>query len=111
MIEAMACGTPVLAYSSGAAREVIEDGLTGRVVRTLDDAIVALPHVMSLDRHKVRWRFEERFSARRMMNDYLRIYRMLAKQSHAERGLRVSVGGAARVNGDELVTDAGLHVN
>jgi glycosyltransferase involved in cell wall biosynthesis len=111
LIEAMACGTPVLAYDSGAAREVIDDGVTGRVVRTLDDAILALPHVMLLDRRKVRRRFEERFSVERMTNDYLRIYRMLLKQSHPERSLRVGLNGGARVNGDELVTDAGLHVN
>jgi glycosyltransferase involved in cell wall biosynthesis len=110
LIEAMACGTPVLAYDSGAAREVIDNGATGQVVRTLDDAIVALPWVMELDRRKVRARFEERFSARRMTNDYLRIYRMLLKR-HPERSLRVGLDGGARVNGDEPVTDAGLHVN
>ena len=111
LIEAMACGTPVLAYDSGAAREVIDDGITGRVVRTIDDAIVALPRVMMIDRHKVRRRFEERFSVERMTNDYLRIYRMLLKQPHPERSLRVGLHGGARVNGDELVTYAGLHVN
>jgi glycosyltransferase involved in cell wall biosynthesis len=111
LIEAMACGTPVLAYDTGAAREVIDDGITGRVVRTIDDAIVALPRVMTIDRHKVRRRFEERFSVERMTNDYLRIYRMLLKQPHPERSLRVGLDGGARVNGDELVTDAGLHVN
>jgi len=110
LIEAMACGTPVLAYDSGAVREVIDDGTTGRVVKTLDEAIVALPRVMELDRRKVRARFEERFSARRMMNDYLRIYRMLLKQ-RPERSLRDGLDEEAHVSGDELVTDAGLHVN
>jgi len=111
LIEAMACGTPVLSYAGGSAREVIDDGVTGRVVRTLDEALIALPHVMSLDRRKVRRCFEERFSARRMVNDYLRIYRMLWKNAHPERSLRVGLDGGARVNGDEPVTDAGLHVN
>jgi glycosyltransferase involved in cell wall biosynthesis len=111
MIEAMACGTPILAFDSGAVREVIDDGITGRVVGTLDEAIVALPHMALLDRRKVRRRFEERFSSRRMATDYLRIYRTLLRQSHPERRLRLDVSGAARINGDGLVSDAGLHVD
>src|SRR5205814_2100522 len=74
MIEAMACGTPVLAFDQGAAREVIDDGVTGRVVRSLEKAIVALPEVLALDRGRVRKRFEERFSAARMAADYVNIY-------------------------------------
>ena len=63
MIEAMACGTPVLAFRCGSVPEIIEDGVTGAIVDTVDDAIAVLPRVMALDRKKVRQRFEQRFSA------------------------------------------------
>jgi len=79
MIEAMACGTPVLAFDKGAAREVIDEGVTGRVVRTLEEATAVLPHVLSLDRDRVRKRFEERFSAARMAADYVSIYETMRK--------------------------------
>ena len=66
MIEAMACGTPVLALRRGSVEEVVEDGLTGRIVDSVEEATVTLPHVMALDRRAVRRRFEERFTATRM---------------------------------------------
>ena len=77
MIEAMACGTPVLAFRCGSAPEIIEEGVTGITVETMDEAVAALPRVMALDRNKVRQRFEQRFSATRMANDYLRAYNTL----------------------------------
>lgn len=77
MIEAMACGTPVLAWRNGAVPEVLEDGVTGRIVDNMEEAICALNEVMSLDRAKVRARFEERFTVTRMANDYMRIYQNL----------------------------------
>lgn len=77
MIEAMACGTPVLAFRCGSVPEVVEDGITGVIVDTMEQAILALPRVIALDRQRVQERFEQRFSARRMANDYLRVYRML----------------------------------
>jgi glycosyltransferase involved in cell wall biosynthesis len=81
MIEAMACGTPVLAFRCGSVPEIVEDGVTGRIVSTLDEALHALPEALALDRAAVRRRFEERFSAARMAKDYVRIYRsMLRKQ-------------------------------
>ncbi len=61
MIEAMACGTPVLAFRCGSVPEVIDDGLTGRIVDSMPEAVAALPEVLSLDRRAVRRRFEERF--------------------------------------------------
>ena len=79
MIEAMACGTPVLAFRCGSVPEVIEDGLTGMIVETMDEAVAALPHVLALDRRKVRRRFEERFSAARMARDYVSVYRSLLR--------------------------------
>ena len=77
MIEAMACGTPVLALRRGSVEEVVEDGLTGHIVDSIDEATVTLPHVMGLDRRAVRRRFEERFTATRMANDYVRVYNSL----------------------------------
>jgi glycosyltransferase involved in cell wall biosynthesis len=74
MIEAMACGTPVLAFRAGAVPEVIDEGVTGLIVDTLDEAVAALPRVLALDRAAVRRRFEDRFSARRMALDYLSVY-------------------------------------
>ena len=84
MIEAMACGTPVLAFRCGSVPEIIEDGITGAIVETMEEAIAALPHVMALDRKMIRQRFEQRFSATRMAKDYVDIYRSLLATS-AER--------------------------
>jgi glycosyltransferase involved in cell wall biosynthesis len=84
MIEAMACGTPVLAFRCGSVPEVVEDGITGAIVDTMDEAIAALPRVLALDRKKVRRRFEQRFSSARMAKDYVAVYRsLLAAQSKA----------------------------
>jgi glycosyltransferase involved in cell wall biosynthesis len=77
MIEAMACGTPVLGFRRGSAAEIIDDNVTGRVVASVDEAVRLLPQVMRLDRRGVRRRFEERFSASRMAADYLDVYRSL----------------------------------
>lgn len=77
MIEAMACGTPVIAYPCGSVREVIEDGVTGRIVETVDDAVAVAPDVMRLDRARIRRRFEDRFTSDRMAEDYLSVYRRM----------------------------------
>ena len=74
MIEAMACGTPVLAFRHGSVPEVIDHGVTGIVVDGMDEAAAALPQVLALDRRKVGERFEQRFSATRMARDYARLY-------------------------------------
>ena len=79
MIEAMACGTPVLAFNCGSVPEIIEDGLTGMIVNTMEEAIAALPRVLALDRHKIRIRFDERFTAARMARDYVNVYRSLLR--------------------------------
>lgn len=81
MIEAMACGTPVLAFRCGAVPEIVEEGVTGAIVNTVDEAVAALPHVIALDRQRVRWRFEQRFSATRMAKDYVSVYRSLIASS------------------------------
>jgi glycosyltransferase involved in cell wall biosynthesis len=79
MIEAMACGTPVLAFRCGSVPEVIEDGVTGKMVDSEEEAIAALPAVLSYDRRAVRQRFEERFTDAKMAKQYVSIYRRLLK--------------------------------
>jgi glycosyltransferase involved in cell wall biosynthesis len=80
MIESMACGTPVLAFRHGSVAEVIDDGVTGRVVESEDEAVRVLPTLLAYDRRKVRQRFEERFTATRMAKDYIDSYRQLLKR-------------------------------
>ena len=79
MIEAMACGTPVLAFRCGSIPEVIEDGVTGKVVDSEEGALAALPEILSYNRRAVRKRFEERFTTTRMAKDYVSVYRRLLK--------------------------------
>jgi glycosyltransferase involved in cell wall biosynthesis len=74
MIEAMANGTPVIGFRRGAVSEVIDEGVTGFLVDSVDGAIAALPHALALDRNRVRLRFEERFSVGRMAQDYIALY-------------------------------------
>jgi glycosyltransferase involved in cell wall biosynthesis len=88
MIEAMACGTPVIAYPEGSVPEIIEDGQTGFLVTDKDEAVRAVHRLDQLDRAAIRHRFEERFSARRMAHDYVEIYRRLMDQG--ARPLRIA---------------------
>ena len=81
MIEAMACGTPTIAFRDGSVPEVLEDGVTGFIVENEDQAVSAVQRLHSLDRARIRRTFEERFTGRRMAEDYLRIYRgLIARQ-------------------------------
>jgi glycosyltransferase involved in cell wall biosynthesis len=84
MIEAMACGTPVIAYRSGSVPEVIEDGVTGFIVDGEEDAIRAVRDLPRLDRRVIRARFEERFTAVRMAREYESRYRELVTEAEAE---------------------------
>ena len=77
MIEAMACGTPVIAFNRGSVPEVIEDGVTGFIVEDEAGAIGAVDRLAHLSRAAIRERFEQRFTARRMALDYLAVYREL----------------------------------
>jgi glycosyltransferase involved in cell wall biosynthesis len=77
MIEAMACGTPVIAFNRGSAAEIVDEGVTGFVVEDITGAIGAVDRLGHLPREKVRQRFEQRFTARRMAQDYLSVYRGL----------------------------------
>jgi glycosyltransferase involved in cell wall biosynthesis len=88
MIEAMACGTPVIAFRSGSVPEVIDDGITGFVVSDEAEAIEAIKRLPELDRRKVRAQFEKRFTAKRMAEEYLRCYAALVHNSADEAGRR-----------------------
>jgi glycosyltransferase involved in cell wall biosynthesis len=95
-IEAMACGTPVVAFRCGAAPEVIDPGLTGFVVDTIDDAGRAVARIGTLDRARVRAAFERRFSVERMADDYLAAYASLREAPPAIRQLaRASLADVA----------------
>jgi glycosyltransferase involved in cell wall biosynthesis len=78
MIEAMACGTPVIAYNHGSVPEILEHGVTGFIVNDEAEAVEALKRIDTLDRGVIRARFEARFTARRMAMDYVEIYESLA---------------------------------
>jgi len=83
MIEAMACGTPVIAFPAGSVPEVIDDGESGFIVKNEDEAVAAFRRLGSIDRRRVRASFERRFTARRMAKQYLQHYQDLAKRSRA----------------------------
>jgi glycosyltransferase involved in cell wall biosynthesis len=87
MIEAMACGTPVIAFDHGSVPEVIEDGLTGFIVADEAEAVTAVARLGELDRGRIRRRFEQRFTARRMARDYVDVYETLAM----EKAMRLRV--------------------
>jgi len=93
MIEAMACGTPVIAYRSGSVPEVIEDGVTGLIVDGEEEAVAAVSKIGLLDRKMIRKRFEERFSSRRMASEYeFQFQRLISDESRKRPsvpGLRV----------------------
>src|SRR4029450_13315310 len=80
MIEALACGTPVLAFRQGSVSEIVDQGVTGAIVDTMDEAVRMLPQVLALDRQAVRRRFEQRSSAARMATDYIALYRSLLER-------------------------------
>jgi glycosyltransferase involved in cell wall biosynthesis len=90
MIEAMACGTPTIAYRNGSVPEVIDDGVTGFVVESVDQAIQAVGRIGDLNRRKCRQVFENRFSASRMAHDYVALYKRLVERGSARTNGRVS---------------------
>jgi glycosyltransferase involved in cell wall biosynthesis len=93
MIEAMACGTPVLAFRNGSVPEIIDPGVTGSIVDTVDEAVQAIRPLLALDRAKVRARFDARFTCERMAGDYVSLYRGLD-------GMRHEAARTRRVQGD-----------
>ncbi|HLJ94315.1 MAG TPA: glycosyltransferase family 4 protein, partial [Gemmataceae bacterium] len=93
MIEAMACGTPVIAYRRGSVPEIMEDGVTGWIVEQVDEAAKAVERVATLSRRRCRQVFEKRFMAARMVRDYVRIYcRLIGDEPPRtdQRGLHIT---------------------
>jgi glycosyltransferase involved in cell wall biosynthesis len=86
MIESLACGTPVIAYHRGSVPEIIENGVTGWIVKSLDDALAAVQQVSTLSRRYCRQIFEERFLVSRMAKDYVDLYQTLL----GKRNVRVA---------------------
>jgi glycosyltransferase involved in cell wall biosynthesis len=79
MIEAMACGTPVVAFNNGSVPEVLENGVTGFIVNSEDEAVRAVHDISRLDRGRIRTEFERRFTAQHMAKNYLKLYSRLVK--------------------------------
>ena len=108
MIEAMACGTPVIAYPSGSVCEVLEHGLTGLIVRDETAAADAIEHQLSqLSHERIVARFKERFTARRMADDYVEVYRALA--AGARRPLRTVNGARSTSRTQDGRHQTGMH--
>jgi glycosyltransferase involved in cell wall biosynthesis len=93
MIEAMACGTPVIAYENGSVPEVLEDGLTGFFVASEDGAVDALRSIHTLDRARIRAEFARRFTAHHMAQNYLKLYSRLTHARQLPTSFVEGVGG------------------
>jgi glycosyltransferase involved in cell wall biosynthesis len=92
VVEAMTCGTPVVAYPKGSMPEIVDQGVTGFLADDVPAAVDVLPDALKLDRHLVRQQATERFSAGRMVDDYLKVYqRILADPDSAPPSRRVTV--------------------
>ncbi|MBU6462195.1 MAG: glycosyltransferase family 4 protein [Bradyrhizobium sp.] len=100
MIEAMACGTPVIAYRNGSVSEIVEESVSGFVVDTIEEAVAAVRRIGDLDRVRVRAEFERRFTAERMAHEYVRIYRQLLTARGRQTKTRA-------MNGKHVVWQAG----
>ena len=87
MIEAMACGTPVIAWQCGSVREIVDHGETGFIVTTEDEALAAVRRLPSIDRRGVRAQFERRFTATVMARNYLKLYWRLHANSNRQGGM------------------------
>jgi glycosyltransferase involved in cell wall biosynthesis len=87
MIEAMACGTPVIAFENGSVPEVLEDGVTGFIVQNENQAVAAAARIGMLDRDRIRAEFDRRFTAQHMAQNYLKLYARLAKARRTGTGV------------------------
>jgi glycosyltransferase involved in cell wall biosynthesis len=87
MIEAMACGTPVIAFNNGSVPEVLEDGLTGFIVDNEDEAVEAVAKIGTLDRNRISAEFDRRFTAQHMARNYLQLYERLAQAKRSGKPL------------------------
>jgi glycosyltransferase involved in cell wall biosynthesis len=84
-IESMACGTPVIAFHAGSMPEIIDEGITGYVVNSVDEAVEAVNKIQSINRKACRKKFEERFHISRMVDDYERVYSRIIESKAKER--------------------------
>jgi glycosyltransferase involved in cell wall biosynthesis len=100
LIEAMANGTPVIAFGHGSVPEIIEEGVTGFIVDDIEGAVAAVPLALRLDRRAIRERFEERFTTERMAGDYLALYRRALSRHSAPLRLVGTTGSALRESAD-----------
>ncbi|MGN6513297.1 MAG: glycosyltransferase family 4 protein [Lysobacteraceae bacterium] len=90
MVEAMACGTPVIAWPCGSVPEVVDDRVTGRVVTSEDEAVAAVAEVAAYDRRRIREVFERRFSARAMASGYEALYQRLHEHENGMARVRIA---------------------
>jgi len=81
LIEAMACGTPVIAYPRGSVPEIVEDGVNGSMVESIEEAVRAVKDIARISRLRCRQAFEKRFTAERMAQEYLKVYQALIADS------------------------------
>jgi glycosyltransferase involved in cell wall biosynthesis len=98
VIEAMANGTPVIAFGRGAVPEIVDPGVTGFIVNDIDEAVAAIPLAKALDRNAIRRRFEERFSVERMARDYLARYAEVLRRSTLDAVLSSAAAAQAAAN-------------
>jgi glycosyltransferase involved in cell wall biosynthesis len=102
MIESLACGTPVIAFESGSAPEIVDNGLSGFLVGDVAEAALAVGRLSTLSRWKCREIFEQRFTANRMASDYLDIFRRLLSRHEGD-----GEGNSGRVDCAKLFTPSG----
>jgi len=96
MIEAMACGTPVIAWRTGSVPEVIDDGVSGFIVESIDESVAAVGRLDEISRQGCRASFERRFSVERMARDYVAVYeRLIAERPRRGRRVPVAIDEAA----------------
>jgi glycosyltransferase involved in cell wall biosynthesis len=108
MIEAMACGTPVVAYDAGAVREVIEEGVTGYVVKNAEEAAARVKDAVKLDRKRVREEFEKRFTSQSTAEGYLDVYHRIIAGEVGRSTQAETVAQAAGIEADD--NDTNEHV-
>jgi glycosyltransferase involved in cell wall biosynthesis len=92
MTEAMACGTPIIAFRRGSVEEIMKDGVTGFIVENIDEAVVAAQRLDTIDRHKCRQHFEKNFTVERMVDGYVEVYQRLTQIAPASLPLPSQIG-------------------
>ena len=110
LVEAMACGTPIIAFPYGSVPELLEDGKTGMIVHDVESAVNALKRIEALDRNLIRNTFEKRFSVQVMANNYLRIYDDIINKKRGN--IQMPINGKFAVAPEQSLSNEGyLHIN